>query len=213
MTAPRPDRWTRAAVALAGARRRLVAPVWGATIAAVARPLVVDGLDRLPAGPVVFAASHASHADTVVLLSVLRGRSVLPAAAADYFFDGPVRGAAAVAAIGAFPFPREGRDGLDRAHAVLAAGHDVLLFPQGTRDGGPVRLGVGLLAREGATVVPVRLTGTGAVLPKGARRPRPHPVHVVVGAPIAPGTPVARATARVAEHLLLPTADAAPEAA
>lgn len=203
---PRPRGWTRLAVATAPARRFLVAPVWRLLARLVARPLVVEGRERIPAGPVVFAASHASHADTVVLLAALRGRSVLPAAAADYFFTGRGRGLAAVLGVGAFPFPRAGRDGLDRARAVLAAGHDVLLFPQGTRDGGPVRPGVGALCRDGATVVPVRVAGTDRVLPKGARRPRRHAVEVVVGSPVAAGTPTDRAARQVADHLRLPVA-------
>ena len=66
---------------------------------AVGRPLVqamasptVDGLDRIAAlsAPAVFAANHASHVDTPLLLTVLpdrfRHRAVV-AAGADYFFD------------------------------------------------------------------------------------------------------------------------------
>lgn len=199
------DRWTRAAVRLARARRLVASPLWRLVALAFARPIHVRGRDRVPAGPVVFAANHASHADTVVLLAALRHRTVLPAAAADYFFATRTRGAAAVAGIGAFPFPREGRTGLARVHAVLATGHDVLLFPQGTRDGGPVRSGVGRLAAAGATVVPVHLDGTDRILPKGARRPRRHAVTITIGAPVRGGTPVAETVARVAAHLDLPT--------
>lgn len=193
--------WTRTALALTGMRRRLVAPLWRLAASRFARPLEVRGLDHLPAGAVVLAANHASHADTVVLLAALRGRDVLPAAAADYFFATRVLGAATVVGIGAFPFPREGRAGLDRAEQVLAAGRDVLLFPQGTRDGGPVRAGVGVLGAAGATVVPVHLDGPAGILPKGRRRPRRHPVTVTIGTPIPAGTDRDVVVARVAAHL------------
>lgn len=206
MTTACPDPWTRVALDLARSRRRLVGPCWRLAVAAVAGPVELQGRDRLPAHPVVLAANHASHADTLVLLAVLRERSVLPAAAADYFFATRPRALATVGAVGGFPFPRQGRAGLDRALAVLAAGHDVLLFPQGTREGGPVRPGVGRLVEAGATVVPVRLEGTAAILPKGARWPRRHPVRVSVGAPVVAGTCPDGTTRQVAAHLGLEVA-------
>lgn len=170
------------------------------------RPLVrifcarrrVIGRDRIPAGPVIFVANHAGHADTPLVLSALPRRHrarVAPAAAADYFFASPAAGALTQLIIGGFPFPRRGRDGLDRAHALLNQGWSVLLFPEGTRspDGriAPFKRGAAMLAaRSRATVVPVGLAGTRHVLGKGRRIPRRRPVAVVFGAPI----PAARAT-------------------
>jgi membrane protein YqaA with SNARE-associated domain len=96
----------------------------------------------------------------------------------------------------------------------------VLLFPEGTRskDGsiGEFRCGVGLLARRGATVVPVGLAGTQAILPKGRKTPCRAPVAVVFGHPrkFDPNTSpedIARALrsdvcalAAQAEHSLVP---------
>ena len=86
---------------------------------------------------------------------------------------------------GAFPFPRHGTQGIERAEALLASGRSVLLFPEGTRsrDGevAPFRCGAGFLARLGVTIVPVGITGTRDVFPKGARLPRRAPVALVFG--------------------------------
>ena len=84
----------------------------------------------------MFVANHESHADTAVVLAALprevRSRSA-PAAAEDYFFSSRVRGVMAALAMGAFPFPRHGSAGLERAERLLAEGWNVLLFPEGTR--------------------------------------------------------------------------------
>ena len=154
---------------------------------AACRSVTVVGADRLPAGPVVFAASHASHLDAPILLSSLPRRRRLrtaPAAAADYFYRRRAVGALVSLVMGAFPFPRRGQDGLVQARALLDQGWSVVLCPQGTRRGGPFRPGIGQLAAAGATVVPVAVLGTGRVLPCGRLLPRRAPVAVVFGSPM-----------------------------
>jgi 1-acyl-sn-glycerol-3-phosphate acyltransferase len=69
---------------------------------------------------------------------------------------------------------------------LLATGHSVLLFPEGTRslDGSqqPFKHGVGHLLREtGVPVVPVAIVGTHAAWPKGQRWPRRGQVRVAFG--------------------------------
>lgn len=154
------------------------------------RPLTVTGRSRLPAGPVVFVANHSSHADTAVLLAALPRRArreLAPAAAEDYFFKGRLRGWFVRGLTGAFPFPRHGPAGLERACGFLGGGRSVLLYPEGTRsrDGSVAgfRCGVGMLVKRGATVVPVGIAGTREVLCKGNRLPRRAPVAVAFGAP------------------------------
>lgn len=156
------------------------------------RPMRVEGARNLgrERGPFMFVANHASHADTAVLLRALprqiRWRTA-PAAAEDYFFRGRPRAALASLGIGAFPFPRKGTAGLDRAEELLADGWSVILFPEGTRsrDGRmrPFRAGIGVLAARGVIVVPVGIAGSREVFPKGARLPRRAPVSVVFGSP------------------------------
>jgi 1-acyl-sn-glycerol-3-phosphate acyltransferase len=181
------DAWPRLA-----ATRRLRWWCWrlvfGALVRLCARPLEVTGLEHVEAAqPTLFVANHASHADTAVLLATLgvrlRGRLVT-AAADDYFFSTPARAFGATVLVGALPFPRRGHAGLDRFRHALDHGYGVLLFPQGSRDGGGFRPGAGVLATEGVRVVPVGLSGCGEVLPKGRRRPRRAPVTVRLGAPL-----------------------------
>ena len=194
---PRPAlaRWPRTRAAGA-ARAVLQAVLLLPLVRLLCRPLRVEGARHLERaeGPFVFAANHASHADTAAVLAALPWRVRLrtaPAAAEDYFFRGRLRGALASLAIGAFPFPRHGSEGLHRAEMLLDRGWNVLLFPEGTRsrDGsmGRFRPGVGLLASRGAAVVPVGIAGTRVVLAKGRRLPRRSPVAIAFGEPMRSG--------------------------
>ncbi len=142
---------------------------------------------EIPPNPVVFAANHASHADTAAIqLALARAghTRVLAAGAEDYFF-GNRRRAALARLIGVFPFPRSGVLGIERACEILAHDVSVLLYPQGTRDGGPFRRGVAHLARV-APVVPVTVAGTDRLLPKGSRFPHRSTITLWFGPPMAP---------------------------
>jgi 1-acyl-sn-glycerol-3-phosphate acyltransferase len=81
---------------------------------------------------------------------------------------------------------------LAAARPALKAGRTVVIYPEGTRstDGniGEFRSGALRLAREcGVPIVPVALTGTADVLPKGGRW-SPAPMQVRIGEPIDPNT-------------------------
>jgi 1-acyl-sn-glycerol-3-phosphate acyltransferase len=180
----------------------------------VARPLAlfmtgadVSGRERLPLkGPAIIAANHASHVDTLLMLSIFPSRAVSklrPAAAADYFLRDPVIGWFSRHVIGIVPVARskagrraasgESEDVLAPARAALAAGEIVLVFPEGTRgDGasdamGQLKGGVARLAEAfpDAPVIPVWIQGAGRVLPKGASVPVPLNCAVLVGEPVA----------------------------
>jgi 1-acyl-sn-glycerol-3-phosphate acyltransferase len=157
----------------------------------------------LPSRPCVLVANHASHADTVALVAALpaRRRPVV-VAAADYWFDRPVRRLACRALVSAIPVRRTGggRADLARAADLLAAGHDVIVFPEGSRsrDGsiGPFRSGaVHLADLAGAPLVPVGIRGTRDLLPVHGRVRRA-PVSVHIGQPAGD---LATAEAAVAE--------------
>ena len=95
-------------------------------------------------------------------------------------------------AMGAFPVHRESADraALNHAESVLARGEVLVLFPEGTRQEGPV---VGdilegaafLAARTGATIVPVGIGGSARAMPVGKRLPRRSRVTLYVGEGIA----------------------------
>jgi 1-acyl-sn-glycerol-3-phosphate acyltransferase len=162
--------------------------VFGPLVRRCCHPLEVHGLEHLDAGrPTLIVANHGSHADTAVILATLgtrlRGRLVT-AAATDYFFCSAGRALGSTLLVGALPFPRKGSVGLERVRHALDHGFSVLLFPQGSRDGGPFRSGVGTLTAAGTPVVPVGLSGCRRVLPKGRRWPARASVVVNVGAPL-----------------------------
>lgn len=157
---------------------------------------------ELPHGPCVLVANHCSHADTAALLAALpaRRRPVV-AAAADYWFGagapggsvhGALRAITCRALCAAFPVRRGGGSAdLMAAVAYLAAGHDVIIYPEGTRsrDGatGGFRSGAARLAEAaGVPLVPVGIAGTRGLLPPGGRLHRGR-VCVLIGAPLSPG--------------------------
>jgi 1-acyl-sn-glycerol-3-phosphate acyltransferase len=169
--------------------------------------LTVTGKWRASGGCIV-VANHSSHADTAVLLAALppKAKPVF-GAAADYWFDVPVRRFIATSIAGVLPVRRSGGGSYDALLAAvrpaLKAGRTVVIYPEGTRstDGviGEFRSGALRLAREcGVPIVPVALTGTADVLPKGGRW-SPAPMQVRIGEPIDPST--ASAT-DLREHVL-----------
>jgi 1-acyl-sn-glycerol-3-phosphate acyltransferase len=151
--------------------------------------LRVDG--RLPLEPCVLVANHTSHADTAALLAALpAGRRPVVAAAADYWFDRPLRRLICRLLVPAFPVRRTGGGSADLASGVslLAAGHDVIVYPEGTRsrDGAiaEFRSGAARLAGlAGAPLVPVGIVGTRALLPVHGRPGRGR-ITVRFGAPV-----------------------------
>lgn len=171
-------------------RRRL----WRA-VCAVAGGLTVTGRWRVSGGCVV-VANHCSHADTAVLLAALpAGARPVFAAAADYWFDVPVRRFVASSLIGVLPVRRSGTDTyaqlLAAARLALKAGRTVVIYPEGTRstDGsvGEFRSGAIRLARDcGVPIVPVAVLGTAEVLPKGASFISHAAMQVRIGAPVDP---------------------------
>jgi 1-acyl-sn-glycerol-3-phosphate acyltransferase len=155
--------------------------------------LTVDGLERLPArGPYVLASNHASHADVPSLLALLP-RDVAIVAKHEVL---------AWPVVGTFvrrvEHPTVDRSAPEHGLAAFAeivrrvrAGAAVLVFPEATFTAAaglrPFRLGAFEVAvATGAPVVPLAVRGTRQVLRSGAVLPRPGPIHLWIGAPIAP---------------------------
>jgi 1-acyl-sn-glycerol-3-phosphate acyltransferase len=165
-------------------------------VSALSGGLTVNGKWRASGGCIV-VANHSSHADTAVLLAALppKAKPVF-GAAADYWFDVPVRRFIATSLAGVLPVRRSGGGSYDALLAAVApalnAGRTVVIYPEGTRstDGtiGEFRSGALRLAREcGVPIVPVALTGTADVLPKGGRW-SPASMQARIGEPVDPTT-------------------------
>jgi 1-acyl-sn-glycerol-3-phosphate acyltransferase len=184
--------FTRPAVAAREFTARLFGPILGWLLRGprVTGAVFLEELET----PALICPTHASHFDFSAVRLALgprHRRRLAPAVAADYFRATRRRWFFA-AWLGAFPFKRSGRGGAESfaaAQALLDGGWSVLLFPEGTRSQtgliAPFLPGVGLLAtRTGRQVLPVRIVGIHAVLPKGARLPRRAAVEVRFGRPL-----------------------------
>ncbi|MDP9442348.1 MAG: 1-acyl-sn-glycerol-3-phosphate acyltransferase, partial [Actinomycetota bacterium] len=158
----------------------------------------VSGRDRLVGveGPVIFAANHASHVDTPLLLTALPDRfrhKTVVAAGADHFFDKRWKGFLWAFSINAIPIermrvsPRSTR----LANQMLSDGWSLLIFPEGGRSphgwAQGHRAGAAYLAlRSGRPIVPVHLEGTRRILRKGTGRITPSTTSVTFGRPLTP---------------------------
>jgi len=174
---------------------QLVRFVLAPTTRLVYRP-TVHGLSHVPAeGPVILASNHRAVLDTAVISMLVR-RRVQFLGKAEYFTAGGLRGramAAAMDGLGYIPVERgnahAGLAALNAGQKVLNAGGAFAIYPEGTRslDGRLYRghTGVAVLAfTTGAPVVPVALTGTENLMPRGGRIPRPARITARFGEPM-----------------------------
>ncbi len=162
--------------------RALVAIVLG-------RRLRIDGMENIPrSGPALVVGNHVGSIDPVILGINIPRLDVYYMAKSELFekrFMGWL-----FRHNHAFPVVRDSPDrtALRRALGLLARGHVLLLYPEGTRssDGSLSRAqaGAGFIARHSRVpIIPVAAQGSDHVLPRGARIPRRRPVHITVGPP------------------------------
>lgn len=144
----------------------------------------VEGVEHIPARRgAIIASNHLSVADQLFLGAVL-GRQLHFWAKEEYFHLPGLKGLlmkTLMHELGTIPVHREGGraalHALDAAVPVLKSGELVGLFPEGTRspDGRLYRgrTGVARLAMEaGVPVVPVGISGTDKIQPKGHTIPK-----------------------------------------
>lgn len=143
--------------------------------------LNIRGRNRLPLkGPAIIAATHNSHLDTMVLMS-LYPLSVIsrvrPVAAADYFLANRFIAWLSLNIIGIIPLDRSGQtkreDLFKECHKALDNGDILLIFPEGSR-GEPEQMshlkkGIYYLVKDrvDTQITPVVLHGLGRALPRG----------------------------------------------
>ena len=158
----------------------------------------IDSLADIPNyQPVIFVANHHSHIDTPLLLTSLPIRwrkKLVVGAAADYFFSTRITGTLSALFIGAIPIERRKitRKSSDDIADLIDKGWSFMVFPEGGRSpdgwGQPFRGGAAYLSlRCNAPIVPIHITGTGAILRKGRNLPKPSKTTINFGRPIWPG--------------------------
>jgi cytidylate kinase len=142
---------------------------------------------RVP-GSVLVACNHISLLDPALVGSVLPFEVYY--VAKSELFRNPLFGRL-IRAFNAYPIRRGTADfaALDNAVKLLQSGHNVLMFPEGTRQRpgrlGAPRWGFGYVAQHaGRPVVPVFVRGTRDLRPRGLRR---EPFEVWVGEPYEVG--------------------------
>lgn len=175
-----------------GNRVHRLGRLWARTIIRASGIKVdVEGRDNIPMGrPVVFACNHASQFDILILYEALpvQFRFV----AKKELFKIPFLGLAMRLA-GHIPIDRSGGKAalrsLQEAVGGLKMGRSIIIFPEGTRspDGrlGPFKTGGILIAvRAGCPIVPVAISGSHNVLPRGSLRVRPGRIKVTIGLPV-----------------------------
>lgn len=96
-----------------------------------------------------------------------------------------------ISALGAFPVTRGSadREALKRCITVLESGEPLVLFPEGTRQSGPLVQplfdGAAYVAvKAGVPIIPVGIGGSEGVMPKGSKMIYPRKCVLVVGEPI-----------------------------
>lgn len=188
------------------------------------RLLKVVGLENVPrSGPLLVCANHISTIDPPLVPAKLPRSDSWSMAKSEYFQPGRRFIRWVFTSYHAFPVVRHSadRNALRRAFSILAEGHALVVYPEGTRvDDGRLREpepGVGFIAlRAGVPVLPVGLIGTNECWPKGARFPRRTRVAVVFGKPFtlstthADGTRLSRDDA--AEAIMVAIARLLPDA-
>jgi 1-acyl-sn-glycerol-3-phosphate acyltransferase len=156
-------------------------------------PVRVEGVEHLrAAAPAILAANHASYLDAVVLLAALPLEFAF--VVKRELAGSPVVGTV-IRKVGHLTVeraaPAQSAADAERATASLRDGVSLFFFPEGTfvRAPGllPFRLGAFKAAVEtGRPVVPIGLRGTREILPGDTWLPKPGPITVAIGPPIAP---------------------------
>lgn len=145
---------------------------------------------KLPEGPLIVVANHASHIDSVALVTMIgRTRPVLVVAAADYWLTDKASEIIARVAIGIWPIRRGHEDAyqdLLAAADLVKAGVVLVVFAEGGRsDDGQVKdfhSGAFRLAqRIDATVLPIAILGSDEVLPRHALSAKHKPINLRLG--------------------------------
>jgi 1-acyl-sn-glycerol-3-phosphate acyltransferase len=169
--------------------------------------LSVEGTEHLPkAGAYIVAPVHRSNVDTPLVGCITTRR--LRFMGKDSLWKGKAS-ARFFSALGGFPVHRGtvDRDALRRCVEVIESGEPLVLFPEGTRQTGPLVQelfeGAAYVAvRTGVPIIPVGIGGSERAMPRGSKFLRPVRIAIVVGEAIeAPPTDGRRGSRRAVREV------------
>jgi 1-acyl-sn-glycerol-3-phosphate acyltransferase len=174
--------WLAAKVGPHGRLAHRLECLWGKTIVRLAGVRIEADLSALdPDATYVFMANHQSNLDIPILFSALSGYN-FRFLAKESLFSIPLFGPA-MRRVGHVAIDRANRRkamaAIDEAVGLVSRGIGLLIFPEGTRSMDYSRLqefktgGMIVTLKCNALVAPIIVSGSGAVLPKHARRPSP----------------------------------------
>lgn len=180
--------------------RPIAVPVFGAGFR-----IGLEGREHVPKeGPVILASSHRSYLD-IPFVGMLTWRQLHFMAKAELWERSFSRWFCET--MGSFPVRRREADraALANSRRVLEEGHVLALFPEGTRQRGPIiqhcHTGVAYLAQKvGCPVVPVAILGSEKAMGLGAKYPKLAKVRVRAGAPLDLSVPGVRPAGRLARE-------------
>jgi len=154
-------------------------------------PVTLEGLERVdPSRPAIYMTNHQSYFDVICLAALLPVPVRFVAKRILVYI--PVFGQV-IWATGHVIIQREDRrqsfQALDQAAAKIAGGTSVLVFPEGTRSPdhrlGPFKKGGFVLGiKAGVPIIPISITGTRPMMPKGSFRFARTRVKLIVGHPL-----------------------------
>jgi 1-acyl-sn-glycerol-3-phosphate acyltransferase len=159
------------------------------TVAKLLGRIRVVGAEKIPAeGPFILAPVHRSNVDFALTCVITRRQ--MRYMGKDSIWKSRLLGRF-VSLLGAFPVHRgtADRDALRACTDIVEGGNPLVMFPEGTRMTGPVieELFDGtayVAAKAGVPIVPLGIGGSEAMMPKGAKLPRPSKLVLIVGDPI-----------------------------
>lgn len=151
--------------------------------------VTVEGREHIPAtGAFVLSPVHRSNIDTPLAACVTRRRMRFMGKDSMWKIGWIGR---IFTALGAFPVHRgtADREALRKTLELLEQGEPVVIFPEGTRQSGPIveELFEGaayVAGKARVPVIPVGIGGSEPAMPKGSKLIRPVKVHIVVGPPL-----------------------------
>ena len=170
----------------------------------------IQGRENVPTDrPFILAPVHRSYIDFSLTLAAHRPR--MRYLAKDTLWKEPV--GRLWSKLGAIPVARgvADRDALKACITVVEQGEPLVMFPEGTRQEGPVveHLFDGpayVQSRTGVPIIPMGIGGSARAMPKGSSVPRPRRVTIIIGppleAPVVEGSKARRSSVKVQTEAL-----------